>query len=217
MKEINNLIWTRNQLWEGCMYASIVHSIMSAHYPYVSHERSWDGINYSIPGGTITFNNSGCVGVFRTYDSERINKNIKAEEYFEGAPKKIIDLAKEEALLYVLEEVEGEIRPIITTAIWEENGVFQSLDTQSSFMEHGGEVIENLLLEINEVKEILKEEYEMEEKHCDLALSLFKRKIANPTEKIILTSDEIKMIGVDDEFGIQESKMCCEQIGIFWE
>lgn len=217
MKEIKNLTWTKNQLWEGCIYASIVHSIMSAHYPYVSHERSWDGINCSLPGATITFHPSACVAAFRTYDSERINAHIKAEDYFQGAPKEIIDLAKNEALQYLLEEVEGEVVPLITTAIWEEDGVFKSLDTQSSFMEHGGEIIETHLLDINEAKEIWQEEYEMEEEHCELVLSLFKRKIANPSEKIILTADEIKIIGVDDEFGIQESKMCCEQIGIFWE
>ena len=41
---------------------------------------------------------------------------IDAANYFEGAPSEVIDIAKEEALQYVLEEVEGETVSFITTA-----------------------------------------------------------------------------------------------------
>lgn len=41
-----------------------------------------------------------------------------AMNYFKGAPETIIELAKKEALQYVLADVDGETKPYITVAFW---------------------------------------------------------------------------------------------------
>jgi len=226
VRDNDDIDWNKKQLWEGCIFASITHAIMVAHCPYVSHEQSWDGINYTIQNGSgsvaaITFHPLGCVAVFLEVSSERSfgekRNELKLEDYFKKSPKEIFKIANEECLQYMLDEIDNEIRPIISTCIWEENGVFHSIDPLDIFLEEGGELLYPHSLSIEESKEIWMEEFEMTEEQYELILSIFNRRITDPTEKIILTPDEIEIIGSDDEFGIQESKVCCEQIGIFWE
>ncbi|MEK4700189.1 hypothetical protein MKX47_11380 [Solibacillus sp. FSL R7-0668] len=60
----------KNNLWSGCILASVAHAIMVAHYPELSYEHSWDGDNYSVVDdsggrGTITFKDNYFVGAFR--------------------------------------------------------------------------------------------------------------------------------------------------------
>lgn len=101
LNNINEIKWRKEQLWEGCLLASIAHAIMVAHYPEQANEHSWDGMNYSIQDssgtrGTVTFCSEYFVAAFRNEDSERVShiNNIKqAKEYFEGSPKEIINLA----------------------------------------------------------------------------------------------------------------------------
>lgn len=218
--------WNKKQLWEGCILASINHAIMTAHYPYSSHEQSWDGINYSIQDGgsiraTITFHPSGCVAVFCEDKSTRAygkkSKELALQDYFKNAPTEIFKIAKDECLQYMLDEIDNETQPIISTSIWEENGSFYSMDSLETFLEEGGEILEKHSLPIEEAQEIWMEELEMTEEQSKLILSIFNRKMANPLEKIILTPDEIKIIGSDNEYGLSESKVCCEALGIFWE
>lgn len=226
VRDNNKIDWNKKQLWEGCMFGSINHAIMVAHYPYVSHEQSWDGINFSIQDGsstraTITFHPSGCVAVFRNDKSNRAygkkSKEIKLEDYFKNAPAEILKIANEECLQYLLDEIDSKIQPVISTSVWEENGNFYSMDSLETFLEEGGEILQKQSLSIDEAQEIWMEEFEMTEEQSELTLSIFNRKMANPTEKIILTPDEIKIIGSEDAYGISESKICCEALGIFWE
>src|SRR5690348_9136227 len=87
MKKLN---WQRENLWEGCILASIAHAIMVAHYPELSNEQSWDDINYNIQDssgarGTITFHPNYYAGAFRNEFSER--EYIYALDYFNSPPK----------------------------------------------------------------------------------------------------------------------------------
>lgn len=129
----NKLKWNKEQLWKGSMLVSIAHAIMVSHYPDRSNENSWDGINYNIQNsagtrGTITFHEEFCVGDFRNNYSNRVDlveSGDNAKEYFIGAPKKVIDTAKEETLQYLLDGDEDNIYPVITTAFGgDEKGLF---------------------------------------------------------------------------------------------
>ena len=113
------LKWTINQLWNGCILASIAHAIMVAHYPELSYEQSWDGYNYNIQDsagikGTITFTNNICVAAFRNDNSIRASINIKnAINYFNFAPDSIINIALSETLEYLLDNVNGQVCPLV--------------------------------------------------------------------------------------------------------
>ncbi|PFH80339.1 hypothetical protein [Bacillus sp. AFS088145] len=219
---MNKLNWDRNQLWKGCILASIAHAIMVAHYPDISHEQSWDGFNYSVQDssgtrGTITFHPNFLVGAFRNDHSERAIKYKNAIEYFMGAPEKSKEVASEEALLYLLDEIDGKTVPVITTAFWGNLDEVYSHDTYEDFIENGGFLIERQIDNMESVINEWKEEYEMSETQIVLLKSIFKRKIDNPTKDIVLNEKEIQMIGSEDEEGLSESRISFEELGIKWK
>ncbi|QWG52902.1 hypothetical protein EXW28_24825 [Bacillus mycoides] len=213
---------SKEQLWKGCILKSIADAIFVAHAPDFSHESSWDGFNYSVQDsqggrGTITFHPKYTIVCLQDVNSERIDERIDAENYFEGAPSEVIEIAKEEALQYVLEEVEGETVPFITTAFWiDDNGAY-SIDSFEEMEEHGGFLLEIPLLDTESAMERLEEEYELTEEQLELLQVVYERKIQNPNKEIKLSKEEVAMIGTDDEEGLEVCKDSFEEMNITWE
>ncbi|AEB75047.1 hypothetical protein [Clostridium botulinum] len=214
----------KQELWNGCILASIAHAIMVSHYREIANEHSWDGINYSIQDsegtrGTITFNNDCYVGVFRNDRSERLNKIEISKihsEYFIGAPNSIKQLADKEALQYVLQNINNEIIPLITTAIWGNNKQGFSNDSLEDFMDNGGFLIENQMMNTEDSIREWKEYYDMTEAQCNLLKNIYNRKIKRTNENLCLTKNDIDLIGTRDLQGLNESKIAFEEIGIRW-
>ncbi|EEK48072.1 hypothetical protein FO497_14425 [Bacillus cereus ATCC 10876] len=211
----------REQLWKGCVLNSIAHAINVAQCPDFSHESSWDGFNYSMQDtqggrGTITFHPNYTIVCLQDVNSERIDEWIDAENYFEGAPSEVIHIAKEETLQYILEEVEGETVPFITTAFWIEDSGAYSIDSFEEMEEHGGFLLEIPLLDLQSAIERLEEEYELTEEQIELLQLVYERKIKNPNEEIMLSKEEVAMIGTDDSEGLEVSKDSFEEMNITW-
>ncbi|QWG47215.1 hypothetical protein EXW31_24460 [Bacillus mycoides] len=213
---------SKEQLWKGCILRSIADAIFVAHAPDFSHESSWDGFNYSVQDsqggrGTITFHPKYTIVCLQDVNSERIDEWIDAANYFEGAPSEVVDIAKEEALQYLLEEVEGETVLFITTAFWiDDNGAY-SIDSFEEMEENGGFLLEIPMLDTKSAIERLEEEYELTEEQIDLLQLVYERKIQNPTEEITLSKEEVAMIGTNDSEGLEESKESFEEMNITWE
>jgi hypothetical protein len=222
--KINELEWKHKQLWQGCILATIAHAIMVAHFPELSNEHSWDGINYNVQDsegtrGTITFDSKYCVAAFRNDDSGRIltSKFSEAHKYFQGASLEILQLAEAEALQYLLENVNGRAVPVITTAFWgEDNNLFTN-DTYNEMIENGGFLLERQVMGFDLAIEAWKEYYDMSQQQCDFLKYIYDRKISNPNEIITLSKEEISFIGSNDEEGLNESRISFEEIGIQWE
>jgi hypothetical protein len=218
---MNRLNWDREQLWKGCILASLAHAIMVAHYPEMSHEQSWDGFNYNVQDssgtrGTITFHPNYLVGAFRNEYSERVSKYIDAHDYFLGAPEEANLLAVNETLQYLLEDIDGKTVPIVTTAFWSYSDGIYSKDKFGDFFENGGFLIERQVTNFETAINEWKEDFEMSETQVNLLRSVFESKISNPTGDIVLNEDEIKMIESDNEEGLNESRISFEEIGIRW-
>lgn len=218
---INEVSWKMEQLWKGCILASIAHAIMVAHYPELSNEHSWDGINYNIQDskgarGTITFNSEYCVGAFRNDNSDRI-KAKQAKEYFLGAPKEVVNLAADEALQYLLENVEGKVVPIITTAFWGIGENIFSIDSVEEMYRNGVFLLERQLMDCDSSIESWAEYYDMSSRQCNLLKTIFKKKINQKVGDIILSKDDIQQIGTSDTNGLEESRISFKEIGIVWE
>ncbi|SFB38166.1 hypothetical protein [Clostridium frigidicarnis] len=222
---INEVSWKMEQLWQGCISASIAHAIMVAHYPELSNEHSWDGINYNIQDnegarGTITFNSEYCVGAFRNDNSDRIktiNNAKQAKEYFVGAPKDVVNLAENEALQNLLENVEGKAVPIITTAFWGVGENIFTIDSEEAMHQNGVFLLERQLMDFDSSIESWAEYYDMSLKQCDLLKTIFNKKINPKVGDIILSKDDIQQIGTSDINGLEESRISFEEIGIMWE
>lgn len=215
---INKIQFKIQDLYKGCMLAAIAHAIMTACYPEGANEHSWDEMNYSVQDsagtrGTITFCDNYCVGAFRD-DSIRPIEDI--EEYFKYAPDTLKNLAKEEALQYLLDDVNGKTAPSITTAFWAMNDEFFSIDEFDEFMEKGGFLLENHIMSLDDAIEAWKEYYDMTEEQCNLLKKLYDKKIKYPSQKLVLTKEEMEAINSNDEEGMEESEISFNEIGIYW-
>lgn len=210
---ILKLEWKKDQLFKGCILASIAHAIMVAHYPELSHEHSWDGMNYNLQDsagirGTITFTPKFCAAAFRNDHSERINSGGDIKEaiaYFTGAPEEVIKLAEEETLEYLLGDVGGKTIPLITTGFWGIGEDLFTIDTYDEMLKNGGSILERQVLPINQGITAWKEYYAMSSKQTKLLTHIYERKIIDPQKELILTRDEIKLIGTNDKAGLKES------------
>lgn len=222
---LNKIQWSKGHLWEGCMLASIAHAIMVANYPDLSNEHSWDGMNYSVQDsegarGTITFSGDCYVGAFRDDNSERLSKEeslFEYKTYFNDAPNNIFELAQKEALQYLLQKVNGKIVPLITTAIWGNETESFSNDTFEDLKGNGGFLIDRQIMKLEFAFDSWKKYYDMTDQQYDLLRNIYKRKIEQPNQLLILSAEEINMIGTDDEEGLYESRTSFNEIGIGWE
>ena len=223
--KLYELKWTKEQLWKGCILASIAHAIMVAHYPDLSNEHSWDGINYNVQNstgarGTITFNPRYCIAAFRDDNSDRIaikSKVQKAHAYFKNAPNEIINFAETETLQYLLDNVDGKMVPLITAAFWEMANKLVSVDKFDDMINNGGFLLEIQLMDFEAAIKAWKAYYDMSAQQYDLLESIYIRKVAQPTGTLILSKGEIALIGTDDPDGLDESKTSFEEIDIQWE
>ncbi len=135
-------------------------------------------------------------------------------DYFNGAPKEVNQFAINETLQYLLDEIDGDTVPVITTAFWEGDVGTYSNDSFEDFIENGGFLIENQAKDIETAINEWKEYYDMSDSQINLLHSIFERKISNPSGEIILMDSEIKMIQSDDEEGLNESRISFAELGI---
>ncbi|MFC4812915.1 hypothetical protein [Paenibacillus sp. GCM10023250] len=215
------IIWTREQLWKGCILASIAHAIMVAHYPEISHEHSWDGINYSVQDsagtrGTITFHTQYCVAAFRDERSSRISSG-DAGKYFLSAPSNIVELAEEEALQYLLDDINGQSTPLITTAFWSDGEKLYSHDSFPEMLRNGGDILEIQVMDIDSAIKSWVDYYDMNVEQVKLLRSIYEKKISNPNQEMKLSEVEVALISSDDQEGLGESKISFEEMGILLE
>ena len=209
---------SKEELEKGCILATIAHAIDVAKYPEISYERSWDGINYNIQNnegtrGTITFEKDICVAAFRNENSERLNKNISYLHYFKKAPMSILKLAKNETLQYLLENVNGHLQPVITTAFWQDK-IIRSVDQIDDFLKNGGDIISVEFMEIEKAIEWWVLEYEFSKEEKEMLLAVYQRKINNHGKTIHLTKEESNLIKKYSAEGYKESCLSFQELNI---
>lgn len=202
------------QLYEGCIQAAITHAVAVGMYPELNYEHSWDGINYCMNDsqgcrGAITFHNEYIIAVFQDTDSVDLNTDSLA--FFDGAPEEIIEIAASEALQYVLEEVDGVTKPVITAAFW---GTWNKLNSVLSFddiLKKGGHIIRTQLLPYNDAMSEWCDYYDLDSKQISLIQKLFDAKISSNGGEIILHGDEMKFLYGD----LEECLVSLGELNIF--
>ena len=144
-------------IWPGALLASIGHAIFVARAPFMTHEQSWDGLNYSVQDsegsrGTISFDESkiNFVAVFYLQTSRRnpLNRDVTnandSTVYVRDVPDQLKKLTHE-ALQYVIPDVAGEAQPVITAAFWSDPSGSQVTASEPwrDVVEHGAVLVEN--------------------------------------------------------------------------
>lgn len=211
--------WTRQNIWEGCILASIAHAVFIANDPEFAYEHSWDGDNYSTNDGqgsrgTVAFGQEIYVAGFR---NERFAFNpVDANQYFIEAPLQVQEIAEQETLQYLLDEVDGATRPVVTTVLWEsEEHVFSS-HPYDVMLERGADILEVQASAYEAALEYWEEYYELTEEQLVLVGKLYHLKVEDPTRQILLSEEDIQSINANDVEGIEESKCSFAEIRIEW-
>lgn len=201
-------------LYYGCLFAAVIHAIMVGEYPELNYEHSWDGFNYSMNNsqgcvGTVTFHPQYIAAVFR--DNSKIIPGKSAYDYLYDIPGTIMQVAESETLQYVLEDVGGEAKPVITAAFW---GTWEELTGSQAWdeiWENGAHILENQLLPHRQSLTQWDDYYGMTSGQMKLAESLLDRKLKSAGKAVFLTTDEVKNIYGD----IEESAISLQELGIF--
>lgn len=202
------------QLYEGCIEAAIAHAVAVGMYPELNYEHSWDGINYCMNDSqgcraTITFHNEYIVAVFQ--DIHKADWNTDALSFFSEAPQKIIQLAKDEALQYVLEDVDGNVKPIITAAFWGTWEQLNSMQSLADIIENGGYIIHSQLLPYHDAIDEWRDYYNLDAEQIALIQKIFDQKMNSNGDPLVLQDDELKLLHGD----IEECLVSLGKLNIF--
>ncbi|HRQ36762.1 MAG TPA: hypothetical protein PLD25_02475 [Chloroflexota bacterium] len=203
------------QLRQGAILGTIAHAIWLIQYPDFAHEQSWDGINYSVQDsqgtrGTITFSDNDVIGVFRDENSRRspltLDNGYDLSKYFAGIPPRLMKIAEQEALQYVLEEYQGSVIPIVTAAFWSNDKFLAGADSWKDIYTHGAHVLRVQILDTETAIKEWQDNYEMSAPKVALMRSLFNQRLKNPKKELVLTGEELIILKGKGSRGIEESR-----------
>ena len=211
--------WTRQSIWEGCILASIAHAVFIADAPDLAYEHSWEGDNYSTNDGqgsrgTVAFGQEIYVAGFRN-DHLALNP-VDANQYFIEAPDQVQQMAEQETLQYLLDEVDGATRPVVTTVLWESDQHVFSSHPYDVMLERGADLLKVQASAYEATLAYWEEYYELTEEQLELVEKLYHLKLKDPTERIVLSKEDIQILDSNDVEGIEESRISFSEIGIDW-
>jgi len=200
----HKLNYSRTQIYQNCLYAMCIHIAAIPRLWEVSHERSWDEISYSFQSykstcGTISFDQQSdiLVGAFRKNDCVWLDgyPQKNALTFFLDSDESVCKLAQKETLQYLLITYEKKEKknlfftktkkldiPVITTAFWSEGDDIYSSDDENSFIENGGDYINDICIPKKDLVEILTDDYELTPIELSFAENLYNLKNNNQTE-----------------------------------
>lgn len=214
----------RLQLWRGAILSTIAWAIWVAHHPFFSGELSWDGPNYVLnnsqgTNGTVTFAGDRVVGAFFDLHSSRSpfqseSNNYTLAPFFVGMPQGLLTLAHEQTVQYLIEEIEGTCKPIITAAFWSEGEHLTAAEPWPEVVKHGAHIVRKEVMGMEEAIAAWQEDCELSSAQVDLLRSLFTRKMKTPNGPLILGRRERGVLISDGDEGLGDSRELLAAVGI---
>ncbi len=204
-----------DKLYKGCIFAAVVHAVMVGEYPELNYEHSWDGFNYNMNDSqgcraTVTFHPKYIIAVFQ--DAASIQDQKEVSYYFEGAPNELMEIARDQTLQYVLENVNGVTKPVITGAFWGDWESLLSNQTLEEIIRTGGHILHNQLLDYTDAFRAWDDYYGLSEAQMDLVRNLYQKKISFHNAPISLNKSEIKCLCGN----IEECRESLRELNIFF-
>lgn len=188
-------------LYRGVILHSIVNATVTAQDPEFTRFLSWDGQNYVLNSGTgrlgaVTFDRGLVVGVFFDANSRHSPRNGDEEydikRFLQGMPKHHHSLAEAQTLKYNRQDYRGALAPLVTAAFWNEGENLTAAFPWAEVFQNGAHLIRVELMEdIRSAMGEWKESYEMSQEQVSFSLSLFERKIVNPSHAVVLSRSEV--------------------------
>lgn len=188
----------QNILYERCIMASVAHAIMVGEYNLLASEQSWDGLNYNFQNmegirGVISFSRELYVCVIQNSADDVRYVEQRVLELFNGADEKIMKLAEDEALQYMLINYNGGSIPFISTAFWGNGNNIFSNQSEAEIIKISEKMIMPFLYSERDAIKYWKDYYEMSDEQSKMMESIYERRIKSKGE-LYLTADEEKKL-----------------------
>jgi hypothetical protein len=218
-------------IYPGAIFASIAHAIFILKAPFLAHEQSWDGNNYNVQNsegsrGTIAFEGDGSnfVGVFYLGESRRNPTRFRPVDvklslsFLHGLPIELKILA-DEALQYVLQDIDGKNLPIITAAFWGKlnDSRISAIEPWPDVVKNGAVLIKNQTLQTTDAIHAWSKEFEFTPSQTSLTTLIFEKKMIAKRSPVYLTpADAQQLLSMaDDNEGFQACQESLGEIGVF--
>ncbi|MDE6593978.1 MAG: hypothetical protein K2K57_13080 [Oscillospiraceae bacterium] len=181
MNRIFNTI-TAEKFYQRCIYAAVAHGIMNGKFPDLSAEQSWDGSNYSFMNfcgvrGTVSFSDKAFVCIFRNDRDFIIGAENLCSAFLKGADEKLLGLARNEAMLYLLDDNNGKVAPAASAAFWSSGGHICSNQTESELFELSEETLIPFTLDNKKFAEYWADYLEMTDEQKETVNEIYKLRI----------------------------------------
>lgn len=205
-------------LYERCVMASIVHAIMVGKYNLLASEQSWDGINYNFQNtegvrGVISFAEGKYICAIQNNEEYDESVEQHTAEILNGANEKIVNLAKEEALQYMLVNYNGNLVPFVTAAFWGIGDVNYSNQSEEQLIKSSEKTIMPFLYSDDDAKKYWKNYYEMTDGQIELAEDIYQRRISKSGRLNLSMSEVNKLKEWFDD--IDECIESFQELGIY--
>ena len=206
-------------LFNSCIYSSIAHAVVVLKEPYFSYEQSWDQNNYSFifdgVRGTISFDIEAdiAVGAARNEKSALVllyPDKMRPDYLLISAPEAAKALANTQAFMYLYDEVNGYVGPVVTVAFWIVGKVMGTSWEDGEFNLQGGTFFEVLTSDLKRVQDYWNEQYEFDEMERALCESLYGMYLEG--QRVIKLDEKLKSI--TKEAGYSEMLESLGEIGI---
>ena len=227
-RPINKLAIDSRKLWEGCILASCVHAVMLAEYPFTLDENQWSGgiyvmENYEGEKAALFFSNDEdnelMLGMCRDFMSWRTDL-VLSEEYamshYRGAPEEIRDMAQALSLLFQIKDGEKYL-PFVTAGFWGEGGQVFSHDDHEDWLDHGGHILETLMMPFEEAMPYYEVKCSMDTPRMEIAERIYRERIQCPTKKVVLKNEEIAVLEATGPYNIDVCQEVFGQFGVVFE
>ena len=190
---------TYDNIYRGCLIASIAHAIMTNVYPDLCYEQSWDNKNYSIQDiagmrGTISFSNEICVGAIRNENVSPINQTKLNQILSYEVPQYVRQLASQETLQYLLIKEGNLVFPSVSCIFWADHVSLYYPKGYYSRLENDFILFRRIVLPEAQAIEEWRTYYDMDDHAVALLHSLIEKKALDDKKAIILSKEQQKLI-----------------------
>jgi hypothetical protein len=194
--------------WPGCLLASIAHAVFAVRAPFLAHEHSWDGKNYSVQDtqgshGTVAFGDdrSHFVAVMYSLENDRYRSNVGPDLAEAGMQTLLANIPdglkglRDEALRYIMQDVQGVPMPVLTSAFWSdlETPLVTACEPWRDVVKQGAEIFQKQFSAPSVALALWASDCDFDEKEVALVQALFARRLA-ATGVVRLSYDEIRLM-----------------------
>lgn len=167
----------------------------------------------------MQFTGDGVVGglfdVHKTYGWNWLLENQEA--FYRSMPFGVRFMAEKMILPYLLQNVDGEIRPLVSAVFWNSGDTLTSAVSWTEFMENGGHILECRFMDPESAWPGWCDAYQLTDDEMEFAKGVFVRKKEVQGDWLDLTEIEAEWLQkqVEDDDGMKQCRKSFAELRIF--